>query len=196
MIQLPLDKNDPLVVGVGRHRTCYIDPEDQTKCIKVIHNPSKHATEELRRELSYYKHLGSYLKDWRGIPKYYGQIETNLGGGYLYDRIIDFDGKPSKTMEQRYTDLSSKVFQSELTDLIRNLERYLWDNKIVTMTIKPYNILCHRVTETEVFPVICDNIGTASFVPIEVYCPWFCHLKQKRQFKKFERLVASKFKLS
>ena len=187
MIQLPLDMNDPLVVGVGHHRTCYIDPEDRTKCIKVIHNPCKHATEELRRELFCYKHLSRYLKDWRGIPKYYGQIKTNLGMGYLYDRIIDFDGKPSQTMQQRYALDSLKTLPSELIKLVEDLEHYLWDNRIVTMSIKPYNVLCHRISETDIFPVVCDNIGTASFIPIELYCPWFCHNKQRRLFKKFEK---------
>lgn len=105
MIELPKDSSDPSVVGVGHHRMCYIDPEDNSKCIKIIYNPSKHASEEVRREVSYYKRLQKSLKDWSGIPRYYGEVETNLGTGYVFDRTVDFDGKPSQTMQERYQDL-------------------------------------------------------------------------------------------
>lgn len=189
VIELPEDRNDPLVVGVGHHRTCYIHPSDPTRCIKVIHNPCEHALQEIRRELSYYKRLDAKLRDWRGIPKYYGSIDTNLGQGYVYDRIVDYDGLPSQTLQQRYTPEKLPVLHDELEQLIADLKRYLWDNCVVTMSIKPYNILCHRISETEIFPVVCDNIGSALFIPMEIYCPWFCHRKQKRQFAKFDKLM-------
>lgn len=188
MIVLPEDHSDPLVVGVGHHRACYIHPQDHSKCIKVVHNPCEHATQEIQRELAYYRHLDGYLKDWRGLPKYYGEVETNLGTGYVYDRIVDFDGKPSETMQQRYNDQTLPSLHTEMKKLIEDLERYVWDNRIVTMSIKPYNVLCHRLTPKEVFPVICDNIGSSSFIPIEIYCSWFCHKKQKRQFDRFKQL--------
>ena len=95
MIELPIGSSDPLIVGVGHHRTCYIHPQDASKCIKVIHNPVKHAFNEVKREVGYYRYLAKHLKDWRGIPRFYGAVETNLGRGFVYDRIIDFDGNPS-----------------------------------------------------------------------------------------------------
>ena len=185
MIELPKDLSDPLVVGVGRHRACYIHPKDNTKCIKVVHNPGVHAFQEIKRELTYYRHLESYLKDWSELPRYYGEVATNLGPGFIYDRIVDFDGRPSQSIEQRYSVKNLTQLGDELLVLIDKLMRYLWDNRIVTMSIKPYNILCHRINESEIIPVVCDNIGSASFLPIEYYCPWFCHRKQKRQFDRF-----------
>ena len=195
MLILPNDHSDPLVIGVGHHRACYIHPQDASKCIKVIYNPSDRASQETQREISYYEHLEKYLKDWRGLPKYYGQVQTNLGLGYIYDRIVDFDGQPSQTMEQRYVKNSSSDQRSEMEKLIVDLKNYLRENHIVTMSLKPYNILCHRLSETSVFPVICDNIGTASYIPLEIYCPWLCHQKQKRQFARFDKLIRSQFNL-
>ena len=122
------------------------------------------------------------------MPRYYGTVETNLGTGYVYDRIVDFDGRASQTIIQRYgadkTALSDGD-KSELVSLVNRLFRYLHDNRIVTMTLKPYNILCHRLSETELFPVVCDNIGEASLIPIASYSAWFCHLKQRRIFQRF-----------
>lgn len=191
MIILPKDQSDPLVVGVGHHRVCYIDPEDNTKCIKVVYNPSKHASQEIRRELSYYRRLQRTLKDWSGIPKYYGEVETSLGKGYVYDRIMDFDGKPSQTMQERYKDLDKSGLKDEMMRLVEQLEDYLLKNHVVTMSLKPFNILCHRVSETEIVPVICDNIGSASFIPIEVVCPWFAKNREKKMIKRMLRSMSS-----
>lgn len=187
MIELPVDPSDPSVVGIGHHRMCYIDPEDISKCIKVIYNPSKHATQEVRRELAYYKRLQKSLKDWSGIPKYYGEVKTNLGTGYVYDRTIDFDGKPSQTMQERYQDLKEPQQREEMLTLVKKLDDYLTKNHIVTMSLKPFNILCHRISETKIGPVICDNIGTASLIPIELVCPWFARNREKKMIKKMIR---------
>lgn len=188
MIELPKDLNSSLVVGIGRHRVCYIHPEDEKKCIKVIHSASGNALRENQRELAYYAHLNRYLTDWRGIPRYYGQIETNLGIGYVYDRIVDFDGKPSRTLQDYFPIEELETTYSQLYQLLEDLKSYLQANKIVTMSIKPYNILCHRISPTKIFPVVCDNIGTASFFPLELYSSTFCRLKQKRIFERLEQL--------
>ena len=184
MIELPIGSSDPLIIGIGHHRTCYIHPRDTSKCIKVIHNPVKHALNEVKREVGYYHYLARHLKDWRGIPRFYGTVETNLGRGFVYDRIIDFEGSPSLTMDMRYGADSNPNLSVEEVQLIDDLEKYLLDNAIVTMTLKPYNILCHRISPTEVFPVICDNIGTAAFIPIEIFCPWFARRRDKRLIEK------------
>lgn len=141
MIELPVDPSDPSVVGVGHHRMCFIDPEDSSKCIKVIYNPSKHATQEVRREVNYYERLQKSLKDWSGIPKYYGEVETNLGTGYVYDRTIDFDGKPSQTMQERYQDLKEPQQREEMLTLVKKLDDYLTKNHIVTMSLKPFCVI-------------------------------------------------------
>ncbi len=40
----------------------------------------------------------------------------------------------------------------------------------MTMSLKPQNILCHRISESEVIPVVCDNC---------------CLRKQERLWKRF-----------
>ena len=144
------------------------------------------AKKEIRRELAYYRHLNTYLKDWRGMTRYHGEVETNLGTGYVYDRVMDFDGKISQTITDRYKIENLKDNWRELQTLVETLEKYMWDNRIVTMALKPHNVLCQRISENEIFPVICDNIGIATRIPVVLYCPWLCHRKQKKLFAKFE----------
>lgn len=187
MINLPQNHSDPLVIGVGAHRACYIHPDDHQKCIKVIYKQNDPiAPKEIKRELAYYKHLNSYLKDWRGMTRYYGTVETNLGTGYVYDRIVDFDGQVSQTITDRYKIETLQDNWKELEEIVEKLEKYMWDNRIVTMALKPHNILCRRISENEIFPVICDNIGVATRVPVVLYSSWLCHRKQKKLFNKFE----------
>ena len=86
-----LSEQSPL--GTGRHRKCYAHPEDAQRCIKIVYHRGDGGDKEIRRELKYYAHLGRRLKDWSGIPRYHGTVETDCGTGYVYDVIADFDGK-------------------------------------------------------------------------------------------------------
>ena len=88
-------------------------------------------------------------------------------------------------------DANPNLYDEEV-HLIDDLEKYLLDNAIVKMTLKPYNILCHRLSPTEVFPVICDNIGTATFIPIEILCPWFSRRREKRLIEKIRSELFSR----
>ena len=85
-------------LGTGRHRKCYAHPDDAQRCIKIVYNSGHGGDKETQRELKYYAHLSRYLKDWSGIPRYYGTVETDCGTGYVYDVITDYDGKPSITL--------------------------------------------------------------------------------------------------
>ncbi len=95
------------------------------------------AIREIRRELKYYAHLGRRLKDWSGIPRYHGTVETDCGTGYVYDVIADFDGKPSITLTEFAEQCRYEEDIAQLRQLLKQLKRYLQDNRIVTMSLKP-----------------------------------------------------------
>lgn len=178
-----LSNQTPL--GTGRHRQCYLHPENAQRCIKIIYHTSQGGLKETKRELRYYAHLSGYLKDWSGIPQYYGTVETDLGTGYVYDVITDFDGKPSVTLKAFAAQCCYDRDVVMLREVLKKLKRYLHDNHIVTMTLKPQNILCRRVSESEVIPVVCDNIGESTIVPLATWSAWFCHRKQARLWQRF-----------
>lgn len=180
-----LSEQNPL--GTGRHRKCYAHPGDAQRCIKIIYNADRSGKKEIRRELKYYAHLSRYLQDWSGIPRYHGTVETDCGTGYVYDVITDFDGKPSVTLTEFVAQCRNDEDAAVLRQLLKTLKRYIYDNRIITMTLKPQNILCHRISESEAIPVICDNIGESTLIPLASWSAWFCHRKQERQW---ERLIA------
>lgn len=180
-----LHLSDRTPLGTGRHRKCYAHPDDALRCIKIVYNDDQGGDKEIKRELGYYAHLKRTLKDWSGIPRYYGTVETDCGTGYVYDAICDFDGKPSITLKQFAMECRYEEDLVVLRQILRTLKKYLNENHIVTMTLKPANILCHRISESEVVPVICDNIGESTFIPLATWSKWFCRRKQERLWARF-----------
>lgn len=177
--------SDSTPLGTGRHRKCYQHPDNAARCIKVVYNSESGGDKEIKRELGYYRHLARRLQDWSGLPRYYGTVETDCGTGYVYDAILDYDGSPSITL----TDFAESCRYEEdfrvLRQLLKELKRYLHKNRIVTMTLKPQNILCQRISQSEMVPVICDNIGESTFLPVATWSAWFCHRKQQRLWQRF-----------
>lgn len=99
--------------------------------------------------------------------------------------IADYDGKPSVTLTEFAKQCRYEDDVAVLRQLLKKLKRYLRDNHIVTMTLKPQNILCHRISESEVVPVVCDNIGEGTLIPLASWSKWFCQRKQERLWQRF-----------
>ncbi|EBB5475303.1 PhoP regulatory network protein YrbL [Salmonella enterica] len=180
---IPLSEQTPL--GAGRHRKCYMHPDNARRCIKVIYNREHGGDKEIRRELSYYARLSRYLTDWSAIPRYYGTVETDCGTGYVYDMITDFNGAPSITLTEFAAQCRYEEDVAVLRQLLKKLKRYLFDNHIVTMSLKPQNVLCQRISESEVVPVVCDNLGESTFIPLATWSTWCCERKLERVWQRF-----------
>ena len=177
--------SDTAPLGIGRHRKCYQHPNEAARCIKIVYNHESGGDKEIKRELGYYRHLSRYLQDWSGIPRYYGTVETDCGTGYVYDAILDYDGKPSITLTEFAENCRYEEDFRTLRQMLKSLQDYLYKNRIVTMTLKPQNILCQRISESEVMPVVCDNIGESTFLPVATWSAWFCHRKPARLWQRF-----------
>ncbi len=55
----------------------------------------------------------------------------------------------------------------------------------MTMSLKPQNILCQRISESEVVPVVCDNLGESTFIPLATWSTWCCERKLERVWQRF-----------
>jgi len=181
---IDLSQSKPL--GTGAHRSCYPHPENRQLCIKVLHDVTKSELRGIKNEMRYYNHIQSYLKDWSGIPRFHGTVETNMGIGYVFDLILDFDGKPSITLDDAMTSCNSSEQAQKIVDLIIQLKKYIRDNHILTITMNPHNVLCRRVSESEMVPVICDNLGRSSVIP---WSHWFQSIGDSSQQKRWERFI-------
>lgn len=172
------------MIGKGLHRECYVHPENNNLCIKVVVTRGE---EETRREQAYYKFLQKRNISWQMLPKFYGIVDTNLGDGAVFDLIRDADeGSVSKTLEYylESPELTEANFQG-IAQSLKSLKAYLLDQNVMTMTIKPKNIVYQQQDEQHGVCIIIDNIGNSDLVSISSYSRFFGRRKINRKWIKF-----------
>lgn len=99
--------------------------------------------------------------------------------------ITDFNGAPSITLTEFAAQCRYEEDVAVLRRLLKKLKRYLLDNHIVTMSLKPQNILCQRISESEVVPVVCDNLGKVPLSRWQLWSTWCCERKLERVWQRF-----------
>ena len=180
------------LIGRGLRRECYFHPEDESKCIKIV-VAGDH--KETAREQSYYRLLEKRKIDWNMLARFYGNIETNRGEGAVFELIRDYTGEVSKTLEHYFSvNNGSDLNYQALTRALPVLKEYLLQWKIVTLAIKPQNIVYRRVNADEADLVVIDNIGNSDFIPICNYVDRMAIRKIKRKWRRFEVALAQDYK--
>ena len=106
------------LVGKGHHREVYRHPQNPDLCIKIIVD-GNFDSRQVRREKAYYRHLEKKGISWDMVPKYHGDIITDLGTGSVFDLILDQDGSVSKTLENYLA--SNEVTEANYHGLSKSL---------------------------------------------------------------------------
>lgn len=180
------------LIGKGLHRECYVHPDDPSRCIKVVVSGT---INENRREAAYYKRLVQRGISWEMLPRFHGLEQTTLGEGAVFDMVRDYDGPVSHTLahylaSRRLTRQHAAALQAALV----NLRTYLLRNRIITMTLKPKNILFQQYTADDGRLVIVDNIGNSDFIPLANHSTWLGQRKIKRKWRRFEKDLRSAYR--
>ena len=181
------------LVGKGLHREEYRHPEDSTKCLKIVIQDNARdnsGDEETLREQAYYSTLIKRGISWGALPQFYGNIDTNLGSAAIFDLVCDHDGSVANTLE--YYLSRQELTQQNLSGLsqaMKNLKTTLIADSIVTMTIKPKNIVYQKTSATEGCLLIIDNIGNSDFLPLADHIGLLARLKTNRKWQRFEASI-------
>jgi hypothetical protein len=181
------------LVGKGLHREVYRHPEDSTKCLKIVIQDNARENsgdEETLREQAYYSTLIKRGISWGALPQFYGNIDTNLGSAAIFDLVCDHDGSVANTLE--YYLSRQELTQQNLSGLsqaMKHLKTTLIADSIVTMTIKPKNIVYQKTSVTEGCLLIIDNIGNSDFLPLADHIGLLARLKTKRKWQRFEASI-------
>ena len=180
------------LIGTGHHRECYRHPENKNLCIKIIVSGN---SKESRREKKYYRRLQKRGVSWDMIPRYYGEIETNMGSGSVFDLVFDHDGAISKNLKHYLSSNQlTEANYSQLSNALDSLKDYLLQQQIITMTMNPNNILCKKLASGSLRLYVIDNIGNPVFIPICNVSSYFAKKKILRKWKRFEDRLLSKYK--
>jgi len=179
------------LIGRGLRRECYFHPEDEFKCIKIV-VAGDH--KETAREQSYYRLLEKRKISWNLLARFYGNIETNRGEGAVFELIRDYTGKVSKTLEHYFSVNSGAGLNYQtLTRSLPLLKEYLLQWKIMTMSLKPQNIVYQKTNFNTAQLVVIDNIGNSDFIPICNYVHRMAIRKIKRKWQRFEVSLAKEY---
>ena len=146
-----------LLISEGANRMCFRHPADSTKCIKI---PKLGGHRAQALECQYYRRLASNDISWDQLSRYHGVVETNLGKGYVYDLILDFDETISLPISDYLcTEPVNNIDRRVIFDSLHTLKEYLLANIIIVRNLRPYNILYKRINVQEGIAVLIDNIG-------------------------------------
>lgn len=185
--------DDSLLYGQGSHKKCFLHPHNKNLCIKIAYNEG--GQKDLIREINYIDVLKRRHKDYSILPKYFGKVNTNLGTGYVFEIIRDYNNGRTQTLEDFITDLNlfSQNY-SLIVRLLKELKEKLYKNEIITMVLFPENILFQKTDENNYRVRIVNDMGSAVLIPLEYYFTHFAYTKIKRRWLKFLDVLRNNYK--
>ncbi|MCQ2361774.1 MAG: YrbL family protein [Acidaminococcaceae bacterium] len=182
MEKIVLDEKN--LIGVGCHKKCYRHPLDSQKCVEIIYN--KEGLKDISRELRYRHYMTEHPNfDYSMLPGYYGETETNLGKGYVYELIAQPDGSPCPTFRDYFqnTELLKKE-EELLIKLMWQLKQDMLKNEIITMNITEENIAVQTTTNGKRIRLLSD-LGSSFFLPTDY---WFRNVRLNRIKRHWEKM--------
>lgn len=184
--------DDSLLYGQCSHKKCFLHPHNKNLCIKIAYNEG--GQKDLIREINYIDVLKRRHKDYSILPKYFGKVNTNLGTGYVFEIIRDYNNGRTQTLEDFITDLNlfSQNY-SLIVRLLKELKEKLYKNEIITMVLFPENILFQKTDENTYRVRIVNDMGSAVLIPLEYHFKYFAHTKILRRWKMFLEVLRNKY---
>jgi serine/threonine protein kinase len=183
---------DKEFIGEGCHKKCYIHPEDSFKCIKILYDTSINAQKQLEREIKYNEKLKE--RNVPILPKYYGEISTNMGKGYAFELIKNSDGStPCSLSDYLLSETLLRENFSNLLDALKKLKSDMLFFKVITMALYPQNILYKHDDKNGGSFIIIDDIGSAALIPIEYYFTFAARARIERKWKRFVENIEKEY---
>ena len=170
--------NDELFIGMGGQQKTFIHPTDPSKCVKIAY---KGSNRDLKKELRYRRICEDHLKNSRLITKYFGEVPTNMGTGYVYERVRDFNGNTSKDLKKFLETISPNAESLKIVEkILLGFKEDFMRECIVTVDRNTANFMVQE-TSPGVYQVrIVDNIGTPVLIPLVYYFRFAAKWKARR----------------
>lgn len=187
-----------LFLGQGLHKATYIHPENFNLCVKV---PFVANDAELKHELAYRKARQLKHLESSALTGYYGSVDTNIGKGYVFERIFDNETeKPSKTMEDIFNRENNKVIIGQKADIelikyiLKDLHMHIFDDKIITNDTTLFNFLI-QYNGKSAWPCvrIIDNIGSPVAIPLLYYFDSLAQSHIRRYWQRLTNVIIARY---
>ena len=178
-----INLTDDLLLGDGNHKIVYAHPTDENLCVKLLRTPDD---DDFAKEMRYRKALGKRADSMTLLTKYFGEVDTSKGKGYLFERVIDFDGQSSPTMLKVLDDtLADRKLLPATEEMLLDFKRVYFGEKFLLAGVDPDNYLVQRTSPTARRVRIIDNIGTAARIPLAYYLDFLAQKRLKKYWRIF-----------
>ncbi|WP_172656309.1 YrbL family protein [Halomonas sp. PR-M31] len=172
---------DDLLIGRGTERYCYRHPQDDTRCIKVVHNV-KNNKQQNQKDYEYFSRLQKRGIDWSHLPRCYGWVETDQGNGLVFDLLQDKQGNPLPRLDVLLQ--NGYLDKAAIKAPLKELQDYLQANQIFTSDLRASNIVCES-EETPLRLFLIDGVGDRDFIRLASMIKPLARAKTNRQWKRF-----------
>lgn len=190
-LPLHLELSDSLIIGRGTHKITYHHPTCSHLCVKILFQQNDI---DMQRELKY---RATRKQSSQLLPKYWGTINTNLGTGYIFEKILDFDNSLSLTLDEYikngFATMNETKLKNHIKEILLSFQKSWFKEKIVVSNIELVNFMVQRKSPTETYIKIVDNIGTPVLVPIAYYFDYFVTKRAEKYWKRFLNLLQETF---
>ncbi len=171
-------------IAEGLARTCYRHPENDSLCIKI--GKPKIEKSHLYKEINYFKKIenkDSSKFDYQFYAAYYGEIETNLGTGFVYNLIKDEVSQNISLTLRHYLEMENGPYTDEvLFKALGRLKSQMITHKIFVGDLRARNICCKILENNTLQFIVVDGIGHRDFLPFADWFHFFAKKKVERRF--------------
>lgn len=179
-----LDLSNASLIGKGSSRICYVHPEDERKCVKVIYIRKPEIN---RLEMKHYRRFQRRRVSWELLSRPYGFVETTAGEGVVFSLARDFNGEISKPLDYYLVDERMPGLESQLLRALEEFRSFLFGEGIVVRELKPDNLVYQRASEELGHLVLIDGVGNNQFLPFANYSRLLARRMLSRKWAKFMR---------
>jgi hypothetical protein len=182
-----LTLSSELLIGRGLHRECYVHPDNESLCVKVVIQGDD---TETKREQAYYRFLEKRLTDWSAISQFHGKQVTNLGECAVFDLIRNANGEVSIPISKYMEDSSNfDLHAADIAKALKTFRSYQLKHNIQTMSLKPWNLVYQLDDSGKGKICLIDSLGNSDFIPICSYSSFLGRKKIIRKWAKFKALI-------
>ncbi|MEM6552388.1 MAG: YrbL family protein [Planctomycetota bacterium] len=185
------------LINRGANRACYQHPEDARRCIKVDLPEGQGTRRGLNQiEFEHYGKLADRLGErlYRHAPRCHGFVETSLGPGLCFDRVLNADGSPSVRINFFIKHHSRDLEQ--VVQLVDRLHGFVRDAGVLLFDVNRHNLLVRVDAAGEPELIVIDWKGAQAlreWLPVSSLLPYFGRRKVARRFARLREQSVAKF---
>lgn len=164
-------------LGQGGTKRAYRHPLEPHLCIKFPRKDKTRALNGLLRELKYLKQYQDRLPF---LARYFGETQTSLGTGYLYQIALNEDGTFAKDLHQHHEHLDPDILYKK----INHIYQLLIKEHAVVNDLQLSNFFVIEKSGGDYDLCLVDGFGNTNFIKICDYSKYFLLKKLRRKFMK------------